>query len=122
MCCVRCQVNLDQYQIVQRKEGWLTIKDKKGKKNRWVVLEENRVQYYDDVLCLRFQASPFLLFLPLASVYVLCLCAVSVCAVSVCLCAPFIAARFRHRCMPPPPLSPPYRGVRVYAAQLDVAL
>ena len=35
-------VNLDNYTVVKEKEGWLTVKDNKGKKEqRWVVLREN---------------------------------------------------------------------------------
>lgn len=47
-------VNLDEYNVVKAKKGWLPVKDKSAKKgtDRWVVVEENTLSYYagpDDV-------------------------------------------------------------------------
>ena len=41
-------VNLDDYNIVAGKEGWVTVKDKSGKKQRWVVVKENTLNYFTD--------------------------------------------------------------------------
>lgn len=39
-------VNVDDYNIVKPKEGWLKVKDKRGKTDRWVRVDENTLSYY----------------------------------------------------------------------------
>eukprot|EP00039_Didymoeca_costata_P013102 m.194601 g.194601 ORF g.194601 m.194601 type:complete len:521 (-) comp15676_c0_seq6:2947-4509(-) len=41
-------VNLDEYEIVKGKEGWLDVKDKGGRKQRWVVVQENNLYCYNE--------------------------------------------------------------------------
>mmetsp|Transcript_16047 Transcript_16047/g.41593 ORF Transcript_16047/g.41593 Transcript_16047/m.41593 type:complete len:520 (+) Transcript_16047:307-1866(+) len=39
-------VDLDQYMVAQRKAGWLEVKDKKGRRSRWVVLHEDTLRWF----------------------------------------------------------------------------
>eukprot|EP00035_Acanthoeca_spectabilis_P038339 m.52366 g.52366 ORF g.52366 m.52366 type:complete len:502 (-) comp9097_c1_seq1:653-2158(-) len=41
-------VDLDRYTVAKKKAGWLTVKDKKGKKARWVVLHENTLRWFEE--------------------------------------------------------------------------
>eukprot|EP00056_Hartaetosiga_gracilis_P000763 m.40346 g.40346 ORF g.40346 m.40346 type:complete len:421 (+) comp10346_c0_seq3:192-1454(+) len=41
-------VNRDEYTVVKEKQGWLDVKEKGKKRSRWVVYQEDTLNYYKD--------------------------------------------------------------------------